>query len=61
MIILSLIVIFIYYFLFYVAFMETPINDAIRFYKQQSDYKNIVVCCGDSITHGHIGYDWLNR
>ena len=21
--------------------------------------KPVVVCCGDSITHGHIGYDWV--
>ena len=21
----------------------------------------IVVCCGDSITHGHIGYDWVGN
>ena len=22
--------------------------------------KPVVVCCGDSITHGHIGYDWVS-
>ncbi len=21
----------------------------------------VVVCCGDSITHGHIGYDWVGN
>jgi lysophospholipase L1-like esterase len=25
-----------------------------------SNDKPVVVCCGDSITHGHIGYDWVN-
>lgn len=23
--------------------------------------KPVVVCCGDSITHGHIGYDWVGN
>ena len=23
--------------------------------------KLVVVCCGDSITHGHIGYDWVGN
>ena len=22
--------------------------------------KPVVICCGDSITHGHIGYDWVS-
>jgi lysophospholipase L1-like esterase len=22
--------------------------------------KPVVVCCGDSITHGHIGYNWVD-
>mgnify|MGYP001273599949 CR=1 FL=1 len=25
----------------------------------QDNVKPVVVCCGDSITHGHIGYDWV--
>ena len=25
----------------------------------KNDNKPVVVCCGDSITHGHIGYDWV--
>ena len=26
-----------------------------------NNYKPVVVCCGDSITHGHIGYDWVGN
>ena len=25
------------------------------------NYKPVVVCCGDSITHGHIGYNWVGK
>ena len=25
----------------------------------KNNNKPVVVCCGDSITHGHIGYNWV--
>ena len=25
----------------------------------KDNHKPVVVCCGDSITHGHIGYNWV--
>ena len=25
------------------------------------DDREVVVCCGDSITHGRIGYDWVSE
>ena len=27
--------------------------------KLENNDKPVVVCCGDSITHGHIGYNWV--
>ena len=32
---------------------------ADSFVRDSSDSRPIVLCCGDSITHGHIGYDWV--
>ena len=60
MIILSLIVIFILLF-FYSMWRSgrLPSMTPIDFINSKADNKNIVVCCGDSITHGRIGYDWV--
>jgi len=60
MIILSLIVIFILS-LFYSMWRSgrLPSMTPKDFIHSKADNKNIVVCCGDSITHGRIGYDWV--
>ena len=32
-----------------------------NYFPDPNDEREIVVCCGDSITHGRIGYDWVSR
>ncbi|SVC38410.1 uncharacterized protein METZ01_LOCUS291264 [marine metagenome] len=32
-----------------------------NFLINDENYKEIVICCGDSITHGRIGYDWVSK
>ena len=36
-----------------------PKMSADSFVRDINDNRPIVLCCGDSITHGHIGYDWV--
>ena len=36
-----------------------PKMSADSFKRDLNDNRPIVLCCGDSITHGHIGYDWV--
>jgi len=36
-----------------------PKMSADSFIRDSSDNRPIVLCCGDSITHGHIGYNWV--
>ena len=36
-----------------------PKMSADSFTRDLNDNRPIVLCCGDSITHGHIGYDWV--
>ena len=38
---------------------QLPDMDAHNF-NLVNNNKPVVVCCGDSITHGHIGYDWVS-
>ena len=38
---------------------KLPEMDAESFRVSPQNHKPIVVCCGDSITHGHIGYNWV--
>ena len=39
---------------------QLPNMAASTFEVPQNNTKPVVVCCGDSITHGHIGYDWVS-
>ena len=39
---------------------QLPNMDASTFEVPHNNTKPVVVCCGDSITHGHIGYDWVS-
>lgn len=39
---------------------QLPNMAAATFEISSNNTKPIVVCCGDSITHGHIGYDWVS-
>ena len=39
---------------------QLPNMPASTFEVPQNNTKPVVVCCGDSITHGHIGYDWVS-
>ena len=39
---------------------QLPVMDAGTFEVSPNNDKPVVVCCGDSITHGHIGYDWVS-
>ncbi len=39
---------------------QLPNMAASTFKVPQNNTKPVVVCCGDSITHGHIGYDWVS-
>ena len=32
-----------------------------NYFPDPNDEREVVVCCGDSITHGRIGYDWVSR
>jgi len=36
-----------------------PKMSADSFVRDSNDNRPIVLCCGDSITHGHIGYNWV--
>ena len=36
-----------------------PKMSADSFKRDLNDNRPVVLCCGDSITHGHIGYDWV--
>ena len=36
-----------------------PEMSADTFKQDLNDNRPIVLCCGDSITHGHIGYNWV--
>ena len=38
---------------------QLPENSSSEFSINKENKKPVVVCCGDSITHGHIGYDWV--
>ena len=38
---------------------ELPEMSADSFVRDSNDNRPIVLCCGDSITHGHIGYNWV--
>ena len=39
---------------------QLPNMAAATFEISSNNTKPVVVCCGDSITHGHIGYDWVS-
>jgi hypothetical protein len=39
---------------------QLPNMAASTFEVPSNNSKPVVVCCGDSITHGHIGYDWVS-
>lgn len=39
---------------------QLPVMAADTFDLEPDNDKPVVVCCGDSITHGHIGYDWVS-
>lgn len=39
---------------------QLPDMAAATFEIPSNNTKPVVVCCGDSITHGHIGYDWVS-
>ena len=39
---------------------QLPNMAASTFEVPQNNTKPVVVFCGDSITHGHIGYDWVS-
>ena len=39
---------------------QLPNMAASTFEVSQNNTKPVVVFCGDSITHGHIGYDWVS-
>ena len=39
---------------------QLPDMAAATFEISSNNTKPVVVCCGDSITHGHIGYDWVS-
>ena len=39
---------------------QLPNMAAATFEILSNNTKPVVVCCGDSITHGHIGYDWVS-
>ncbi len=39
---------------------QLPAMAADTFDLEPDNDKPVVVCCGDSITHGHIGYDWVS-
>jgi len=32
-----------------------------NFIHDTKDDRKIVVCCGDSLTHGRIGYNWVSK
>ena len=38
---------------------QLPEFSSSEFSINKENKKPVVVCCGDSITHGHIGYDWV--
>ena len=38
---------------------QLPEFSSSEFLINKENKKPVVVCCGDSITHGHIGYDWV--
>ena len=38
---------------------QLPENSSSEFSINKENKEPVVVCCGDSITHGHIGYDWV--
>ena len=39
---------------------QLPDMAAATFEIPSNNTKPVIVCCGDSITHGHIGYDWVS-
>ncbi len=38
--------------------MSKPTN-FVDTYQSNTDNRPMVCCLGDSITHGHVGYDWV--
>ena len=39
---------------------KLPELNPSNYFPDPNDEREVVVCCGDSITHGRIGYDWVS-